>query len=251
MKAILDFVYSGSVNVPRDRLKDFLVAANSLKVQELLQNSVNAVNGGTEDSDEFLTSDTAAIEIENTCTVKMEPEAFLDVVKSEHIEAVDSDTEVFKVEHLEVLDDRPEGGGGGGGGVCNLQVRTDILSSGSAVLIPEPPTTLTHHHPIAGHDHHSIAGHDHHPLAGHDHHPLAGHDHHPMAGVGQEPQINFPETAQELVRNRIFGWNQKRALVGLESAEKILTKKPCVCTQCGARFSYRNQLTEHKRTAHD
>lgn len=229
MKAILDFVYSGSVNVPRDRLKDFLGAANSLKVQELLQNSENAVN---DSPDELLTTnDTAAsIEIENTCTVKLEPQSFLDLVKSEHVEAIVSDTEDFKVEHLEVHDTRPEGGGG----VCNLQVRTDILSSGSAVMIPEPPT-LAHHHPIAGHDHHSIAG----------------HDHHPIAGLGQEPQINFPETAQDLVRNRIFGWNQKRALVGLESAEKILTKKPCVCTQCGARFSYRNQLTEHKRTAHD
>lgn len=222
MKAILDFVYSGSVNVPRERLNDFLAAANSLKVQELLQSSVNAVNDG---SDECLTTnDTAAIEIENTCTVKLEPQAFLDVVKSEHVEAIIvSDTEDF---NGELLDGRPEGVGGG---VGNLQIRTDILNSASAVLIPETPALPHHQH----------------------HHPIAAHDHHPIAGLGQEPQINFPETAQELVRNRIFGWNQKRALVGLESAEKILTKKPCVCTQCGARFSYRNQLTEHKRTAHD
>ena len=28
-------------------------------------------------------------------------------------------------------------------------------------------------------------------------------------------------------------------------------KKPCVCIQCGARFSFRNQLTEHKHAAHN
>jgi hypothetical protein len=28
-------------------------------------------------------------------------------------------------------------------------------------------------------------------------------------------------------------------------------KKPCVCIQCGVRFSFRNQLTEHKQAAHN
>lgn len=207
MKAILDFVYSGSVNVTRDRLTDFLSAANSLQVQELLQNFPDILNN-VADKPEEITSDST--KLKDTHTVKIEPHAFLDVMKSEHIEAIISDTEDIKVEPHEVNDTKPEG-------ACNLQIRTDILSSGSPILISEPPS-MSHHHPISG---------------------------------GPDPQINFPETAQELVRNRIFGWNQKRSLVGLDSAEKILTKKPCVCTQCGARFSYRNQLTEHKRSAHD
>jgi len=200
MKAILDFVYSGTVSVVRDRLKEFLSAANSLQIQELVQNSNDLLENIVDKADR-ITSD--SYELKNIHTVKIEPHSFMDVMKSEPIEAVSSDSEEIKVELHDVNDTKHDG-------TCTLQVRTDII-------IPEPPP-LSHHHHI----------------------PAA-----------PDPQINFPETAQELVRNRIFGWNQKRALQNLDSAEKILTKKPCVCTQCGARFSYRNQLTEHKRTAHD
>eukprot|EP00092_Neocalanus_flemingeri_P027070 GFUD01029356.1.p1 GENE.GFUD01029356.1~~GFUD01029356.1.p1 ORF type:complete len:284 (-),score=81.30 GFUD01029356.1:207-1058(-) len=201
MKAILDFVYSGTVSVARDRLKEFLSAANSLQIEELIHKSNDIMLEIVDDNPEQIISDT--IVLKDIHTVKIEPDAFLDVMKSEPIEAESSGSEVIKVEPHEEKDTKPEG-------ACTLQIRTDII-------IPEPP-------------------------------PLSHHHHNP---AGPDPPINFPETAQELVRNRIFGWNQKRALQNIDSAEKILTKKPCVCTQCGARFSYRNQLTEHKRNAHD
>ena len=203
MEAVLNFLYSGSVEVPKDRLADFLLAASLLKIEELTQHSTDSRKSTISDIME---------EIEVSPIVKIEPEPFLNVLPSENIESIVTNKESIKVEAPE-LESRAEGGS------CTLQVRTDILSSvGSNILKSEPPINILHQQPVP-----SVP----------------------------ESQINFPETAQELVRNRIFGWNQKRSLAGLESAEKILTKKPCVCTQCGARFSYRNQLTEHKRTAHD
>ena len=212
MKAILDFLYSGEVKVPKDNLSDFLSASSALQVSELNQYSSSKPESVPEHK-QAAGGDIARAEVENTHIVKIEPQTFLDVMESENIETIVNDTaEDIKIEPHEMFNTRPEGAG-------SLQIRTDILSSGSVILTAEPHPPQHHHTVVSP--------------------PLP------------DPQINFPETAQELVRNRIFGWNQKRALVGLESAEKILTKKPCVCTQCGARFSYRNQLTEHKRTAHD
>jgi len=203
MKAVLSFLYSGVVEVAKDKLADFLLAASLLKIEELTQHSTKSIKPAESEITE---------EIEVNHTVKIEPETFLNVLQSENIEAIVTDKESIKVEAPD-LDTRSDGGS------CTLQIRTDILSTeGSSILKPEPTTNILHHHQVP---------------------PIP------------DSQINFPETAQELVRNRIFGWNQKRSLAGMESAEKILTKKPCVCTQCGARFSYRNQLTEHKRTAHD
>jgi len=203
MKAVLSFLYSGVVEVAKDRLADFLLAASLLKIEELTQHSTKSIKPAESEIIE---------EIEVNHTVKIEPETFLNVLQSENIEAIVTDRESIKIEAPDP-ETRSEGGS------CTLQIRTDILSSvGSSILKPEPTTNILHHHQVP---------------------------------TVPDSQINFPETAQELVRNRIFGWNQKRSLAGLESAEKILTKKPCVCTQCGARFSYRNQLTEHKRTAHD
>lgn len=34
------------------------------------------------------------------------------------------------------------------------------------------------------------------------------------------------------------------------SLQNLVNNKPCVCNICGRRFCYRNQLTEHKKTAH-
>jgi len=227
MKAILDFVYSGSVSVVKDRLKEFFSAANSLQVKELAMYSIEKSKHRV-DIVEEITSDTLepVEEVSETHAVKIEPQAFLDIMESEPMSprtgvnfwlrtgvatpspiesSLDNSGEV-KLEPPEFPDVKRED-------ACTLQIRTDII-------IPEVQTPP----------------------------PLPNHQHIP---AGPDPPINFPETAQELVRNRIFGWNQKRVLQNLDSAEKILTKKPCVCTQCGARFSYRNQLTEHKRNAHD
>lgn len=216
MKAVLDFLYSGVAQVPKDRLTDFLFAANMLKIEELAQDSREEF-AFTENINRNSVSDAND---EVTPTVKIEPETFLDVMQSDNIEPVivssdNSDADNIKVELPELLDMRPPEA------ARTLQIRTDILSSGGSSIMKSDPPSLPQHHQ------------------------------HPIPLPPEQAQINFPETAQELVRNRIFGWNQKRSLTGLESAEKILTKKPCVCTQCGARFSYRNQLTEHKRTAHD
>jgi hypothetical protein len=35
------------------------------------------------------------------------------------------------------------------------------------------------------------------------------------------------------------------------AAETGGQKKPCVCIHCGARFSFRSQLTEHKHAVHN
>lgn len=208
MKAVLDFLYSGVVEVPEERLTDFLFTAKLLRIEELYQDYGQCVK-----EHQNVTTHDNIEEVEVTPTVKIEPQAFLNDMQSDTDETVVTEKDCIKVESPDV-DNRSEG-------VCTLQIRTDILSNaGSSILKPEPPS-------------------------------LPHHQHHCPVPPVPDPQMNFPETAQELVRNRIFGWNQKRSMAGLESAEKILTKKPCVCTQCGARFSYRNQLTEHKRTAHD
>jgi len=56
--------------------------------------------------------------------------------------------------------------------------------------------------------------------------------------------------AQEMLRRRILGWGARRGAAPLPSQETVGSKKPCVCTMCGARFSYRNQLTDHKQSSH-
>jgi len=44
--------------------------------------------------------------------------------------------------------------------------------------------------------------------------------------------------------------NNSSAASQQPSLQNLVNNKPCVCNMCGRRFCYRNQLTEHKKTAH-
>ena len=104
MKAILDFLYSGEVKVPKYNLCEFLGAANAMQIDELKQYSSSKLES------------VPGAAVENTPIVKIEPQTFLDIMESENSEAIVNDAdEDIKVEPHEIFDttSTPEGAGRG------------------------------------------------------------------------------------------------------------------------------------------
>lgn len=207
MRALLQFVYCGTVEVPRAELAEFLRAGSYLQITGLencpkVGGEVVASGNGGED---VMSSD-------GLVGVKMERYSPVEASEAEDV-VVEPDSDHI----LESLKNEPD---------------EDTSSPPYSPFPPEPPELcLQRSVTLRPRQSHSES----------------------VTLRPRSPPATSPVTRphQELLSQRIFGW-QSSVRPGSEkgSAEQMLAKKPCVCTLCGTRFSYRNQLTEHKRTAH-
>jgi hypothetical protein len=243
MGDLLTFVYSGSVSLPRQRLGPFLAAGRALQINGVELERTDIV----QDVCESLENSEELSEVKMEASDALNPEEYSDdFTQNIRLDCPDSPISV----DIKSETEQSERGAEVVDSVDFNQVTYNDVAQHSVTSSANVPHSLS-----------SVSA--------------------PGTAVSTDvpQQAVISDNARDMIRTRIFGgwahnpkteigcyranvdpkninWLEaqagslsKRGLV--ESDERLLVKKPCVCTQCGERFSFRNQLTAHKKIVHE